>query len=240
MSCGPRDPFPDRLKPTKHPGDRLLYEKRLVAIKLARAAKKKAREHKPPTGPKDATLDREERFASEYLMCLSTRKAAVAAGYRPSTGKNILARPRVKALVARFQQKWLQKTEITASRTLEELRRLAFSDPKGLFDEKGNLKAIQDIPEELRACIASIEVVKRNLTTGDGMVDQVHKIRFWSKPVALELLAKHQGLLEEKITIEGGQSLLDAIAAGRERARKMLGPSAIDIEPTPAHKASEI
>ena len=142
----------------------------------------------------------------------------------------------MKALVARFQQKWLQKTEITASRTLEELRRLAFADPKGLFDEKGNLKAINDIPEDLRACIASIEVVKRNLVTGDGMVDQVHKIRFWSKAVALELLAKHQGLLEEKVTVDAGQSLLDAIAAGRERARKALGPSVIDIEPSPVRE----
>ena len=63
-------------------------------------------------------------------------------------------------------------------------------------------------------------------------MDQVVKMKFWSKPTALELLAKHQGLLEEKITVEAGQGIIDAIAAGRERARKALCPSVIDVEPT--------
>jgi hypothetical protein len=52
----------------------------------------------------------------------------------------------------------------------------------------------------LAACIASIEVVRRNLTSGDGAIETIHKIKLWNKPQALELLGRHFGIFNEEQT----------------------------------------
>jgi hypothetical protein len=60
-------------------------------------------------------------------------------------------------------------------------------------------------------------VVKRNITSGDGRVDTVIKIRCWDKPKSLEILARHFGMLTEKIEIKGDQELVTRLAAARRR-----------------------
>jgi len=59
------------------------------------------------------------------------------------------------------------------------------------------LKPIHELPDELAACIASIEVVKRNLLSFDGKTEFIYKIKLWNKPQALELLGRHQGIFRE-------------------------------------------
>lgn len=102
----------------------------------------------------------------------------------------------------------LAKSEtLTAERTLEEYRRLGFSDVGSLFDELGRLKPLKDLPREVRAAIASVKVTKKNLTVGDGLQDDVVEIKLWDKVRALESLAKHFGLLTEKIEHSGGLTI---------------------------------
>ena len=71
---------------------------------------------------------------------------------------------------------------------------LAFSDIRKFYDARGRLKPIHALPDDLAACIASIEVVKRNVTGGDGKTEFVYKIKLWNKLQALELLGRHQHL----------------------------------------------
>ena len=80
---------------------------------------------------------------------------------------------------------------------MREINRLAHSDLRKFYDEHGNLLPIHELPDDLAACIASIEVVKRNLTSGDGKQEFVYKIKLWNKVQALELLGRHQGLFRE-------------------------------------------
>jgi phage terminase small subunit len=87
---------------------------------------------------------------------------------------------------------------------LEEMRRLAFSDVTGLFDEQGNLKPIHTLTKEQAAAIASLEVVRRNLASGDGHTDVVQKLKVWDKTKALEMLAKHFALLTEVVKFPDG------------------------------------
>ncbi len=97
-----------------------------------------------------------------------------------------------------------QQEELTAKRVLEELRRLAFADIRGLFTEEGNLKPLHTLTPEQAAAIASFEIVTKNVTAGDGHVDTVCKIKAWDKTRSLEMLAKHFALLTEKIEHSGG------------------------------------
>ncbi len=89
------------------------------------------------------------------------------------------------------------KARITADSTVRAIACLAHSDIRKFYDANGALLPIHSLPDDLAACIASIEVVKRNFTSGDGKQEFVYKIRLWNKPQALELLGRHQGLFRE-------------------------------------------
>ena len=52
------------------------------------------------------------------------------------------------------------------------------------------------MPLEVRRVIESVEVVRRNLTVGDGTQEHVYKVKLISKGRMHELLARHVGLLD--------------------------------------------
>lgn len=155
-----------------------------------------------PLNPKQA------RFVAEYLIDLNATQAAQRAGYSRKTayaqGQFLLKHPEIQKAVAAGKARQLDRADLTATRVLEEIRRLALSDIRGLFDDRGNLRPIHTLNDEQAACIASLEVVKRNLTAGDGEVDTVVKVKVWDKTKTLEMLAKHFALLTEKVEHTGG------------------------------------
>jgi hypothetical protein len=62
-------------------------------------------------------------------------------------------------------------------------------------------------------------VVRRNLTSGDGRVEEVHEVRFWDKLRALEALAKHFGLLVERVEHTHTVDLVGRLQAARLRGK---------------------
>jgi phage terminase small subunit len=141
-----------------------------------------------------------ERFVAEFLVDLNAKQAAIRAGYSPRsaevTGCKLLSNPKVAAAIAEGQKRVLDKLELSAERVLLELSRIAISDIRAVFDERGNLLQINGLPEGIAAAVASVEVVTRSI--GEGEVEYVHKIKFWDKLRALELLAKRLGLVKEQ------------------------------------------
>jgi phage terminase small subunit len=87
---------------------------------------------------------------------------------------------------------------------LRLISQIAQADPRRIFDAQGRLLPVREWPDDVAACIASIEVVKRNVYSDDGAVDDVIKIKHWDKMKALEMAAKHYGLLIEKLQHSGG------------------------------------
>ena len=67
--------------------------------------------------------------------------------------------------------------------------------------------------------MASVTVVQRNLTSVDGSMHEVHEVRFWDKLRALESLAKHFGLLVEKVEHTHSIDLVGRLHAARLRGR---------------------
>jgi len=151
--------------------------------------------------------DKRRRFATEYLVDLNATQAALRAGYSPksaySQGHRLLKNAEVAKWITEGKGKQLAVADLSAVRVLEELRRLGFSDVKRLFDESGNLRPVHTLPDEDSAAISSVEVVKKNLAAGDGKTDTVHKLKVWDKPRSLEVLAKHFGLLVERLEASG-------------------------------------
>jgi phage terminase small subunit len=177
---------------------------------------------------------RQEAFVTEYCADNSITRAAIRAGYSVSNadsiGYQLLQKPRIAAEIERRKALQFRRADLTAARILEELRRLACFDPRSCFTEAGNLKPLHLLTDEQASAIASFEVVKRNLTAGDGAVDTVYKVRFWDKTRALELLAKHFGLLVERLESHGEITI-------RWQTDEIR--PAIDVTPSAADHANE-
>jgi hypothetical protein len=90
-----------------------------------------------------------------------------------------------------------KQTEASIVRTVRELVCLGHVDPKQMYDENGNLKAVKDMDEATRRAIASIEeTVTRSGTST--------KIKLWNKNDALKTIAGHLGMLNERKELTGG------------------------------------
>lgn len=140
-------------------------------------------------------------------MDLNATQAAIRCGYSPKTakqqGSRLLTNAAIAAALQRAQTKQLTSTDLSATRVLQELGRLALVDLRGFFDERGALKPIHTLDADQGACLAGLEVVKKNLAAGDNHIDTIHKIKVWDKPKALDILAKHFGLLKESLDLTG-------------------------------------
>lgn len=151
---------------------------------------------------------KQQRFVAEYLVNLNATQAAIRAGYSAKTakaqGSRLLTHVDVAAAVAAGTGKQLAKAELTADMVKDRLRMLAFQDVRKLFDAQGNLKPLHELDDDAAAMVAGLEVVKKNVAAGDGVVDTVHKVKVVDPVKALEMLAKHYGLLAEKVEHTGG------------------------------------
>jgi terminase small subunit-like protein len=111
---------------------------------------------------------------------------------------------------------------IDPDRVLREAGRLAYSDIRELFDDKGNFLPIKQWPDDIARAVSSVEVVKKNVTTGDGKVDDVLKVRLWDKPSKLTNLMKHHGQLVDRVEVSGDAELLARLDAGRKRLAERM------------------
>lgn len=156
--------------------------------------------------PDQPLTPRQQRFVVEYLKDLNATQAAIRAGYSTKNaehnGARLLGNVGIKAAISAAQAPVLEQAQLSAVRTLEEVRRIAFSNIKALFDAAGNLKDMNVLTEEEAACIASVEVIKKNITAGDGKMDMVHKIRLWDKPKSLDLACRHFALLTDQVKVK--------------------------------------
>lgn len=171
---------------------------------------------------------KQQAFVSEYLIDKNGTQAAIRAGYSPKTAQEqssrLLSKAIVKAAVEEGIKAQLVDNGITAERTMKEIARLGFSDVRKLFDANGSLKPITQLGDDEAACLASVEVTKKNLTAGDGQIDTVLKVKVWDKPKSLEMLAKHFALLTEHVDITvHGDGLESKVSKVRARLHAVRG-----------------
>jgi phage terminase small subunit len=158
--------------------------------------------------------EKELRFVEEYLVDLNSARAARAAGYSEASAANIayqlLRKPRVKAAIEAAQRERSERTGVTADQVINELARIAFADIGAAFDEDGNLKPLHELPEDARRALSGVETDELFEGRGEerAKVGVVRKIKFWDKTRALELLARHFGVLGKQGESEGGITLI--------------------------------
>lgn len=150
----------------------------------------------------------QERFCLEYVKDLNGTQAATRAGYSAKTANEqasrLLANVNIAARIAELQQTVADKAGVTALGLLTELRRVAYADMRAIFDADGKLLPIKDLPDDVAASLASVEVERRTEGHGeDAEVYHVHKVKRWDKLRAVEMLMKHLNLLADRTELTG-------------------------------------
>ena len=147
---------------------------------------------------------KQRRFVNEYLIDLNATQAAIRAGYSKKTAKDIggenLSKPAIQAEIQKRQVKLQNTLEITQDRVLQEYARLAFYDPRKLFQPDGTPKPIEALDDDTAAALAGLEVREEFEGTGENrtFVGYTKKYKLANKLGALDSLAKHLGLFEPK------------------------------------------
>lgn len=152
---------------------------------------------------KAAAAERRKAFAREYIRNgRNGTQAAIAAGFAPKsadvTAAQLLGDPRVRSLIDEITASAAQISGLSLERTLQEVARLAYADPRRMFRPDGTLIPVHEMDDDVAATVASFEHETKvtNDEDGIGTIARVAKLKTWDKNAALEKAMKHLGLYE--------------------------------------------
>jgi phage terminase small subunit len=150
------------------------------------------------------------RFCEEYVIDLNGTQSAIRAGYSAKTATAIshenLRKPNIQAYIQELQSNRQNRTEITGDMVIKELARIAFFDIRNIFNDNGTLRSVTELSDDTAAAISSIK--SRIEKQGEDKDDwaEIKEYKANDKLRALEMLAKHLGILEKDKTPKEPQS----------------------------------
>lgn len=142
---------------------------------------------------------RKVAFVEAYLSNgRNATAAALTAGYSKGgaakQGYRMSKDPSIMSMIAARQAEIERKIGLTTERTLQELARLAYSDPRKLYHADGRMKAIHELDDDSAACVAMVE--SDEITVGEQVIGNTKKLKVWDKNSALDKAMKFHGLYE--------------------------------------------
>lgn len=162
--------------------------------------------------------DKQQRFVAEYIVDLNATQAAIRAGYAESgartEGARLLANADIAAAVVGANAKRSARTEIAADRVLAAIAEIAFGDIRKMFTADGSLTRPHEWDDETAAAVAGMDVV--TVSAGEGMVEHVAKIKRTDRLRALDMLARHLSLYNDKVQV----NMFDGLAERLDRAKR--------------------
>jgi phage terminase small subunit len=156
--------------------------------------RKKARRKRAAKTAKGRALA--EAYAAAGGSVAGAGRILEAQGLSPST---LQSNPDLRAAAERRLEEALEAAGVDAVRTLTEVRRIAYADPRRLFSADGGLLPAGELDDDAAATLASVETKRTSFVRRDGteVEETTSKVRQWDKPGALRDLMKAQRLLPE-------------------------------------------
>jgi len=143
-------------------------------------------------------------FCKEYIIDFNGSRAARATfphnTHPRQKAFHLLTKDYIQAEIQEEVKKRENRTEITQDRVLKEYARLAFLDPQKFYDDEGNLLPVTELPKDVAAALTGMDVSTR-FNKESLRFDTLKKIKFADKKGALDSVAKHLGMLNDKLTI---------------------------------------
>lgn len=150
---------------------------------------------------KAAAEVRRRKFRAEYLRNGGNGyQAAVAAGYKPGRGaekaaERLSGEVGFKDAISQAAEQAWKIAGLDLNRTLREVARVAYSDPRKFYDKDGNLIPVNKLDDDTAATVASVEV--EQIRKRGRIVGKTVKLKHWDKNAALEKAMKYHGLYEK-------------------------------------------
>lgn len=178
----------------------------------------------PPKGGgnKHRLTKRQSLFVEEYVKDCNGVRAARAAGYsakNPYTLAHALLDPKrfplvVEAVDAALEAK-RRDCRIEAIHLIEETAAIGFLQPKRMLAPDGSVMPLADMPDDVAAAIASINVTYGEQPDEDGAFTRVRHVdvKFHNKLDALKQLAVLLGLTRENNTTINNMVLVQQLAS---------------------------
>jgi len=154
-----------------------------------------------------------ELFCLEYLKDLNATQAAIRAKYSVKTAKeigcNLLTKVNVQERVQELNSKRWNEAELQGKDVINEYATIAFSDIKNYLEiaEGGEItaKTFTDMKGASRA-IKSVKEKRVIRESSDGsdsqIIDSTFEFQLWDKNKALDGLARHHSLFNDKLKVE--------------------------------------
>ena len=168
------------------------------------------------------------KFCEEYVFDWNGSRSAIAAGYSENCAKEqasrLLTKANIKAYIEFLKTDTARLAGISALSQLQELRKIAYSSIAHLHNTWIEQKDFDQITNEQKEAIESIDTKteKRTLTNGGGEGVDIDievkfvKIKLYSKTQALDMINKMLGFnAPKKIEIETTE------LSAEERARRI-------------------
>ncbi|MCV6547546.1 MAG: terminase small subunit [Cohaesibacter sp.] len=166
--------------------------------------------------------EKQQRFCEEYMLDLNGTQAAIRAGYSAHSAarqaSRLLGIAPVRAELSRLKAAQSKRIEISADKLLHMMAQIAFGDIRGIFDVDGHLKPPHEWDEDTAATVAGLDIVTS--AAGKGAVKHVAKIRRSDRLRAMELLARHLSLFNEKANGAATEDLAARMRRAKERKKE--------------------
>jgi phage terminase small subunit len=154
---------------------------------------------------------RQRSFIANYIKDPNATQAAVAAGYSVKTAQVIGSENLRKPLVREAIEKALAKNGLSIDRVAEELRRIAFADPRKVMKWGPGgveLLASDDLSPEDAALVCE---ASQTTTKEGGSI----RLKLHDKVKALEISARHLQMFPKETTTPSGPVTFNVIVYGR-------------------------
>ncbi len=158
-------------------------------------------------GNKPPLSERHQRFIDEYLVDLNATQAAIRAGYSAKTaysqGHELLKHPEVSKAIKAAKKARADRLAITQDRVLQELARIAYFDPRKLFDADGKPIPINELDDDTAAALVGLDVMEEFDGHGEDrvFVGYTKKYKVADKNTALANAMRHLGMLKDGLNL---------------------------------------
>lgn len=190
----------------------------------------------------DPLIPSHRAFVTEYMKDKNGTQAYKRAGFacKDSTASagasQLLANPKVYREIARLEAEALEAAQkrsgVSLERTLKEIAKGAFYDPRKMFTEDGFFKGIKDLDDVEAAAIEGFDIEEHYVGKGDERIatGRTIKVKLAKRAASLDMLMKH--LNGYKAHEQGkGEGAVNALAELLGGMRRSAIPIVSQVDP---------
>lgn len=154
-----------------------------------------------PTGGRGLNLQ-QKLFCEIYVHqapFFNSGKAYREAGYSDSSrqGSTLLRRPAIAAYIEELRYAACLRNNITLDDIINQYARIAFFDPRSIYDETGKLLKMIDFDDVAATAIASYD--QEEIGAGEYNIGTLKKVKPYDRIVALDRLRECLGFKEKMV-----------------------------------------